>query len=621
VTAGRDGQIGVGRIQTLPTSVINRIAAGEVVERPASVVKELLENALDADPGQIDVTVEQGGIALVRVVDDGCGIEPDDLPLAVQPHATSKLRVAEDLDQIATLGFRGEALASIAEVSRLVIRSRTATGSGIRLEVDGGVSSGVAPEGCGRGTSVEVHQLFSRIPARRAFLRTPATEWSHASEAFVRTALAHPGIGFSLTHNRRAVHRLIATDSWRQRIADLFGRQLADRLLEATETDGDVTVTALVGRPEDDLPSGRLQHFFVGCRPFRDRSILHAVQEGYRGRLLAGRQPIVFLRLDVPPLGVDVNVHPAKMEVRFRDPGRLHRLVLAVIRRALLGLDAPTALKPPGALAGESVPSEEPAATGLAAAEAIWRRQLAADRGPPAAAGDGAPESTNTTASAVVPTPAWERDEASRQGQLPLTDEQGEATAGPAERAFQLHDRYLVVETAAGIEVIDQHALHERVLYEQLRDRLASGSLEVQPLLIPERVDLSPAAYELVERHAGVLAEAGVRVEAFGGSTVVVQSKPALVGRTPAAAIIAELVDRLVTLEAAGGDHQAVVEEVLHSLSCRAAVKAGDPLAQPEVDRLVADRHRYPGARHCPHGRPTSLLLSRRELDRQFRRT
>ena len=613
----------MGRIQTLPTSVINRIAAGEVVERPASVVKELLENALDAAPAQIDVTIEQGGITLVRVVDDGSGIEPEDLPLAIQPHATSKLRVAEDLDQIATLGFRGEALASIAEVSRLVIRSRTATGAGSRLEVDGGVSSGVAPEGCGLGTSVEVHQLFGRIPARRAFLRTPATEWSHASEAFLRTALAHPGIGFSLTHNHRRVHQLIAADGWRQRIADLFGRQLADRLLEATEADGDVTVTALVGRPEDDLPSGRLQHFFVGCRPFRDRSILHAVQEGYRGRLLAGRQPIVFLRLGVPPLSVDVNVHPAKMEVRFRDPGRLHRLVLAAIRRALLGLDAPPALRPPAAGPDKTVASEESAAAGLAAAEVIWQRQLADDSTPPAASGSGGviPAVPPLPPRPSAPPPAWERDEATRQEPLPLAATGGDPARLQAERAFQLHDRYLVVETRAGIEVIDQHALHERVLYEQLRDRLASGTLEVQPLLIPERIDLSPSAHELVERHAGVLAEAGVRVEAFGGSTVVVRSKPALVGRTPAAAIIAEVVDRLATLDAAGGDRRMVVDEVLHSLSCRAAIKAGDSLSQPEVDTLVADRHRYPAARHCPHGRPTSLLLSRQELDRQFRRT
>ena len=609
----------MARIQALPMSVVNRIAAGEVVERPASVVKELLENALDAEPGRVDVTIEQGGIALIRVVDDGCGMVPEDLPLAVSPHATSKLRTAEDLDEIATLGFRGEALASIAEVSRVVIRTRTAEGTGSRLEVDGGINRGVVPEGCGCGTSVEVHQLFGKIPARRAFLRTPATEWSHASEAFVRTALAHPGIAFSLTHNRRQVHDLPATTEWRQRIGGVFGSQLAERLLEANETDGDVTVTALVGRPEDDMASGRLQHFFVGNRPFRDRSILHAVQEGYRGRLLSGRQPIVFLRLTVPPLSVDVNVHPAKMEVRFRDPGRLHRLVLSTIRRALLGLDGPTALRPPEQALRSAEPvaaTGQAAASGLAAAEAIWQQQLAAPEAAPTDAAAGTPVRADVTASPPR-LPAWERDAASHQESLPLA-----GAAEPArERAFQMHDRYLVVETDSGIEVIDQHALHERVLYERLRELVAAGTLEVQPLLVPERVDLAPTEFELVTGHAAALGEAGVRVEAFGGSTVVVRAKPALVGRTPAAEIIREVIDRLAALDAAGGDRRLVVDEVLHSLSCRAAIKAGDALSQPEIDTLVADRHRYPGARHCPHGRPTSLMLSRQELDRQFRRT
>ncbi|NBW96551.1 MAG: DNA mismatch repair endonuclease MutL, partial [Planctomycetia bacterium] len=311
----------MGRIHVLPVSVVNRIAAGEVVERPASVVKELLENALDARPTRIGVTLEQGGIALVRIVDDGGGIESDDLPLAVSPHATSKLRVAEDLERIETLGFRGEALASIGEVARLVIRSRTSSAeAGAEIEVDNGRRGGVAPCGIPVGTTVEVQQLFAKVPARRAFLRAPATEWSHAAEAFVRTALANPGVAMSLAHNGRGVHDLPATDSWRGRIGDLYGRSLADRLLDIEASDGDVSVRGFVGRPDDDMASGRLQHLFVAGRPFRDRSLLHAVQEAYRGLLLSGRQPIVFLSFALPADTVDVNVHPAKMEVRFRDP-------------------------------------------------------------------------------------------------------------------------------------------------------------------------------------------------------------------------------------------------------------------------------------------------------------
>ncbi|MFM8706447.1 MAG: DNA mismatch repair endonuclease MutL, partial [Planctomycetia bacterium] len=276
----------MARIQKLPMAVVNRIAAGEVVERPASVVKELLENALDASPTRVDVAIEQGGIALVRVVDDGGGIEAEDLPLAVTAHATSKLRVAEDLERIQTLGFRGEALASIGEVARLVIRSRTPQGSAASLTVDGGRVGEVVPEGGGLGTTVEVHQLFGNVPARRAFLRAPQTEWSHSSEAFVRTALAHPGVALSLSHNGRRVHDLPAVTEWRDRIGGLFGASLADRLIDVSADDGDISLRGLVGRPEDDMAGTRLQYLFVAGRPFRDRSILHAVQEGYRGLLL-----------------------------------------------------------------------------------------------------------------------------------------------------------------------------------------------------------------------------------------------------------------------------------------------------------------------------------------------
>jgi DNA mismatch repair protein MutL len=592
----------MARIQKLPVSVVNRIAAGEVVERPASVVKELLENALDADPSRIDVTLEQGGIALVRVVDDGGGIEPDELPLAVTAHATSKLRVAEDLERIETLGFRGEALASIGEVARLTIRSRTLSGGGC-LTVDGGRVGEVTPHGGAVGTAVEVHQLFGNVPARRAFLRSPQTEWSHASEAFVRTALAHPGVAMSLTHNGRSVHDLPAVSAWRERIAGLFGRVLGDRLIEIEAADAEISVRGLVGRPEDDMASNRLQYLFVAGRPFRDRSILHAVQEGYRGLLLSGRQPVVFLAFTMPADAVDVNVHPAKMEVRFRDPSRLYRLVLSALRSAFLQGDMAARLKPP-LIAGGGRPAV------ASSSIAPWFGQPT----PTAAGGPAAQEPA-----------AWERDE--RSWAAPRTDASpprggaGPTLAAPAEElAVQMHNRYIVVESGDGIEVIDQHALHERVLYEQLKASVAGGSLEVQPLLIPERVDLSAAEIELVTEHSTALDRAGMRVEPFGGSTVIVTSKPALAGGTPAAEIVREVLDRLAA-GAAGRDAGLLVDEVLHSMACRAAIKAGDPLSKAEVDALVRDRRIVKESHHCPHGRPTSLLFSRQELDRQFRRT
>lgn len=581
----------MGRIHTLPVAVVNRIAAGEVVERPASVVKELLENALDARPTRIDVALDQGGIGLVRVVDDGCGIEPEDLPLAVAPHATSKLRVAEDLERIETLGFRGEALASVGEVARLVIRSRpVGAEAGAELEVDNGHRSEVVPRGVAVGTTVEVHQLFAKVPARRAFLRAPATEWSHSAEAFVRTALAHPRVAMTLEHNGRRIHDLPADAAWRTRIGALFGTGLADRLIEVEGRDGDVCVSGFVGRPDDDMASGRLQHLFVAGRPFRDRSILHAVQEAYRGLLLTGRQPIAFLAFSLPPDAVDVNVHPAKMEVRFRDPSRLYRLVLSTLRARFLATDLSSRLQPP-APAWEGWGSVEPAAARPAAFVQF-----------PSASGSVAP----------APAPPG-----------PSVDGPWHADVDPPEpraeeMAVQMHDRYLVVESTTGIEVIDQHALHERVLYERLREAVAAGSLEVQRLLIPETVELSSAELELVEEHAAALAQAGMRVEPFGGGTVIVTSKPALAGDAPAATLVREVLGRLAAAATTSG---MLVDEILHGLACKAAIKAGDPLSQEEVDALVRDRRRVRDSHHCPHGRPTSLTLSRQELDRQFRRT
>ncbi|MEI6037110.1 MAG: DNA mismatch repair endonuclease MutL [Planctomycetota bacterium] len=588
----------MGRIHKLPVSVVNRIAAGEVVERPASVVKELLENALDAGPTRIDVALEQGGIALVRVVDDGGGIDSEDLRLAVSQHATSKLRVAEDLERIDTLGFRGEALASVGEVARLVIRSRTSmANSGASIEVNGGRMGEVVPEGCSIGTTVEVHQLFGNVPARRAFLRAPSTEWSHASEAFVRTALAHPAVAMSLTHNGRRLHDLPAADRWATRIGGLFGVPLAERLLDIDATDGEIALHGLVGRPEDDMASTRLQHLFVGGRPFRDRSILHAVQEAYRGVLLSGRQPIVFLRFEVPPDMVDVNVHPAKIEVRFREPSRLYRLVLSALRTKFLATDLGTRLAPPafhigppGLQSSAAMPLSDgrPAAWfGSSAVSLAWQSVSADNR---------------SAGSADVP--AWERVE--------------QAASPRQEMAVQMHDRYIVVESVLGIEVIDQHALHERVLYEGLKDSLARGSLEVQSLLIPERLDLTPAELEIVTEHAETLAQAGMRVEPFGGATVIVTSKPVLAGNASAADIVREVIGRLAASVSGSG---MLVDEVLHGLACRAAIKAGDPLSQAEVDALVQDRRRVQDSHHCPHGRPTSLTLSRQDLDRQFLRT
>ena len=594
----------MSRILNLPKSVVNRIAAGEVVERPASIVKELLENALDAAATRIDVTLEQGGVSLVRVSDDGSGIEPSDLPLAVAPHATSKLRTAEDLESIATFGFRGEALASIAEVSTLLIRSRQAKSEGASLCVDGGRLGEVVPEGCGMGTTIEVRQIFGNVPARRAFLRTPQTEWNHAADAFVRTALANPKVAFSLTHNGKLIHDLAAVSSFRERIGGLFGRQMAERLIAIESSDEEIQCNGLVGRPEDDQASNRLQYLTVVGRPFRDRSVIHAVQEAYRGLLLTGRHPIVFLNFQIPPDSVDVNVHPAKTEVRFRNPQRIYRLVVSSLRSTFLETDMGTSMQSPTAW-GSSQTRPHVGSNTVDKSLFVSTNEMPLKT--------HVPDSHSSTmqvhsSSALSST---------------LNDSEGHVLPTCLEnthqRAVQMQNRYLVVEQGDGIEVIDQHALHERVLFERLKLSVDSGQLEVQSLLVPEQVDLGPKELELISEHASTLEKAGMRIQPFGGSTVLVSSKPVLAGTTSSEEIIREVIDRLA-VASSGAETRMLVEEVLHSLACRSAIKAGDQLSQEEVDALIRDRHLVDDAHHCPHGRPTSLLLSKQELDKQFRR-
>ena len=596
----------MGRIQTLTPSVINRIAAGEVIERPASVVKEFLENAIDSGASRIAVELHQGGTSLVRVVDDGEGIEPDDLLLAVAPHATSKLFVAEDLDTIRSLGFRGEALASIGEVSRLVIRSRVKGRShGAAIEIDGGKLGEVIPDGGAEGTTIESHQLFWNVPARRAFLKTASTEFSHASEAFVRTALAHPSVAFSLTHGPRVVHDLAATTLWRSRIGGIFGTDLADRLLEVEASDNEISVSGFVGRPEDDVAGSRMQYLFVGGRPFRDRTILHAIHEAYRGILLSGRQPMVFLRFDIPAESVDVNVHPTKIEVRFLNPSRLHRLVLSALRTKFLTSNLKAPLRPPV----DPLRSFGP----LAPAATV----------PPSFKSFA--ESTSRLFFEKSISEPGSIDVNATQDRTWLVKSQLEVTEAlsprvPADEfSVQMHDRYIVVESKEGIEVIDQHALHEQVLFARLKESVRGGTLEVQPLLVPEPVELTHSQAHLIMEHSEALEGAGVKVESFGGSTILVTSKPVLVGKTPAVSLIRELLERLECSSQSAGE--VIVDEVLHGLACKAAVKAGDPLSEGEVNALVRDRHIIEHSHHCPHGRPTSLTLSKEELDRQFRRT
>ena len=624
-------------IKQLPPNVVNQIAAGEVIERPASVVKELLENAIDAGASRIDISVAQGGSELIRVADDGCGIAPEQLSLAVASHATSKICDAADLFHVGTLGFRGEALASIAAVSRLTLRSRTreATG-GYELEVAGGAEGAASPCGAPIGTTIEVRQLFFNTPVRRKFLRTTQTEMGHVSEAVTRAALAFPQIHFTLRHNEKTIYELPASENWRQRIATFFGGDLAAGLIAVESSDGDVQLSGYVADPQHSRGNNRMQYLFLNGRHIKDRALQHALGEAYRGLLLTGRFPIAFLRLAMPPEAVDVNVHPAKLEVRFLDSGRIYSQLLGTLRKKFLTTDltAKVDASPPaqqdevaaahdsgsaqehrrqlvdwakGQLgdarraAGETEPAgEAPLQTDLdftfARRAPLEINQL--ERSWPAAGeASGAPQAATAVAEPVTKNSTW---------QTPT--------------AMQVHNRYLIAEDESGVVVIDQHALHERIIYEQLRSKVLEGAVETQRLLVPEPVQLSAGEAAAALEAQETLRQMGIEIEPFGGDTVLVSAYPAMLANISPAELLRQVIEQLLTGQKAP-ERRDLLDELLHMVSCKAAIKAGDRLSREEVAALVEQRHLCQDAHHCPHGRPTALVFTREELDRRFKRT
>ncbi len=611
-------------IRQLPPSVVNKIAAGEVIERPASVVKELLENAVDAGATRIDVTVEQGGMELIRVVDDGCGIAAAELPLAVASHATSKIDQADDLFRVRTLGFRGEALASIAEISRVVLRSRTADETAAaELEITGGRLGDVAPCGAPPGTSVEVHQLFFNTPVRRKFLRATQTEMGHTTEAFTRLALAYP------PSTSRSVTAAAPFATCPRRATSSRGSPASSaRSWPAIYYQSKATTPAcgclvMLRRPQPK-PRQRANAVPVPQRPLDSRSrIAHALGEAYRGLLLSGRYPICFLQIAMPPEDVDVNVHPTKLEVRFQDSGRLYSQLLGTLRTKFLTVDLTTRLQPASPATEAAAAHDPTAAQSLRGDLVAWARGQLASQQPPgqggtARADDDQPEFTGTRREPLSlvtldRTAAVTNRAAARP--LPSSLQPGAAAPPPAaaptfsapaasERprhppadpfttdrssAIQVHNRYLIAETDEGMVVIDQHALHERILYEQIREKVLAGSMECQRLLVPEPVDLGPTEAAAVLSAQETLAHLGVHVEPFGGDTVLITSYPAMLANFRPVEVLRELVDKLLT----GGkvpEHRDLLDELLHMISCKAAIKAGDRLSQEEIAALVEQR-------------------------------
>jgi len=647
-------------IRQLPPSVVNKIAAGEVIERPASVVKELLENSVDAGATRIDVTLGQGGTDVVRVADNGSGIAAEDLPLAVASHATSKIADADDLFRVGTFGFRGEALASIAEVSHLTIRSRQAEDdAGHQVEVVGGVRRDVVPCGCPVGTTIEVRNLFYNTPVRRKFLRASQTEIGHASEAFTRIALAQPQIHFTLRHNDKLLFDLPPVAQWRERLAAFFGRDLERSLIALENRDGDVRLFGFVADPQHSRANNRLQYLLLNGRFIRDRALQHALGEAYRGLLLTGRFPIAFLRLDVPAEAVDVNVHPTKLEVRFADSGRIYSLLLGTIRKRFLSTDltarvgSPASSQQPGAEAADAAATAEHQQTLVAWAKgALATARCATARAEAPADASGALElrfeppagpplelTRLDRAWQSAPLSARRHEAAEYAGRLASHPQLDSPENGTPQRAFptdeppthpappprshlgfQVHYRYLITENEDGMVVIDQHALHERILYEQLREKVLAGRMETQRLLVPEPVTLAPAETAAALEAQSTLAQLGIEIEPFGGDTLLVSSYPAMLANLSPADMLRQVVELLLTSHKTP-ERRDLLDELLHMIACKAAIKAGDYLAPEEITALLEQRHCYQDSHHCPHGRPTALVFTREELDRRFKRT
>ena len=614
----------MARLRQLASDVITKIAAGEVIERPASVVKELLENAVDAGARRIDVEIGQGGVDLIRVVDDGCGITSEDLPLAFASHATSKLGNADDLFRIGTLGFRGEALASIGGVSQATLQSRPAAErSGGEITCQGGVLSGVRPWNGAPGTRIEARNLFYNTPVRRKFLRAVGTELGHVSEIFTRLALAHPSLHMTLRHNGKDIYEVPASTGILDRLGLFFGADLREWLYPLEARQGPVRLSGYIADPANERGNAKMQYLFVNGRWIRDRSLGHALQEAYRGLLMTGRYAVAFLFLELPPDHVDVNVHPTKVEVRFRDGQALHHLVFAAVRERLQKEDLTGQLRIPGQVMSPRLVQEaglQPSpgfftspsgpTTPLPFSSAPSTANNHLNSGSPASGMRSEFSAGASTPPAPLPSSSETIDPA--QPVIPLA-------AAPDFKAIQLYDAYLVLETPEGMLVIDQHALHERILFEQLKRRLRTGKLESQRMLIPEPVDLpaEQAARALEQRDA--LAELGLGIEDFGGGTLLLTSYPAILGKQPPQTILRAIVDYLLARDRVPGREQ-ILNDLLSLMACHAAVKAGDRLTADEIAALVTQRHLVHDPHHCPHGRPTSLLLSRQELDRQFRR-
>ena len=602
----------MGRINRLPAGLANQIAAGEVVERPASAVKELVENALDAGARRVAVTLELGGKRLIRVEDDGEGMTPGDAKLSVERHATSKIGSLDDLAAIATLGFRGEALPSIASVSHLRLRTRArGASSGVEVGVDGGEQARVTEAGLPEGTTVEVRDLFYNVPARRKFLKSDGAETGHISRSLTQLALARPEVGFRLRSGPRSLFDYPPVASFADRFFQIYGDRPG--LVELRKEAAGIRLSGLAAALAADGPSRGPQHLFVNRRAVKDRTILHAVNHAYSRASIKPRSPEVHLFLELPHERVDVNVHPAKAEVRFLEQSLVHE----VVRRGLadaLGQEAvpqvslappregrhePRAPAIPGIVAGMGAASRWGPVT-----EVFRRREGEGGRTAVVREGPGAPDGPPASAGTPEALP----------GAVPSG-----VGAGPLMPLGQFRDTFIIAVDNDGVVIIDQHVAHERILYEQVTERLTHGSLESQRLLEPLLIALPVGARDALAAHADDLARLGFEIDPFGGDSVRVAAVPALLSHGACETAVRALAEDVEGLDR-GASVADAIGRIAASTACHAAVKANDRLTMEKMTWILQELRRTAYSTVCPHGRPVLLRLTRQELERRFER-
>ncbi len=633
----------MGEIRQLPNLLVNQIAAGEVIERPASVVKELLENALDADATRIRVIIEGGGRELIQIIDDGKGINADELVLAVSPHATSKISQAADLDCIQTLGFRGEAMASIMSISRMTVLSRTADDASAHvLEGEGATMNTPSPCAGKPGTTITVRNLFFNTPARRKFLKTDKTEFGHIANHVQRIALSHPAVGITLEHDGRTILDSHPNQSARDRILYILGKELESELLQVSNDgfgpNATMSLWGMIGSPALARSNARSQQVFLNGRWIRDKTIMHAIKEGYRGLLDPHKHPMVVLYIEMDPSQVDVNVHPAKAEVRFRDSHSIHSLVLNSIRETLLRADLTpsveirstdnrgpfgnTPLQSSGLLSHHNDTHFGGGVLGGSRDDQALVEYL--KRGPGVGNRGFALHDARAALdeSSDDDQPSVQDSNTDTHQPISNIESQDNNQTGSTPRILQVHESYLIFEDDEGIAIVDQHALHERVMFEALKARILKGPLESQRLLTPAVVELSETQMGLLDSTQPLFEKLGIEVTTLGASSIGIHAYPSFLfeRKVDPVEFLNALFERM---ERDGGlvpGEEAALHEVLDMMACKAAVKAGDRLAHDELIELLQWRQRVERSASCPHGRPTTVHVSLQELERQFGR-